>query len=309
MAQVSPSSLGKRSTAEEASAGIDLSGRVAVVTGANGGIGEETARVLALRGAHVIIAGRNKEQGEAVARAINEHVRARGSSGRAEVMRLDLASLQSVRQFADDFNAKNLPLHILVLNAGCWKGKQRETTADGFEATFGTNHLGHFLLANLLEGRLRSSAPARVVVLSSLLHKRGKMDFNNLMLETDYEPRKAYNNSKLANALFAIEFNRRLAGSGVVCNALHPGVIRTGLARNFNQCLVSVYFCLGAWWMKTVPQGAATSVFVATAPAYAARGGLYFGDCKEEEFAPQALDEGDQKRLWEVSERLVGLRR
>jgi NAD(P)-dependent dehydrogenase (short-subunit alcohol dehydrogenase family) len=296
----------KKSTAEEVSAGIDLTGQNAIVTGANTGIGFETARVLALRGAHVIMACRDADKAEAALKRIVASGAA--SEERLEIGDLDLSSLDSVRGFAAGFEGSGRPLHLLINNAGIMIPMRRETQ-DGFEAHFGINHLGHFLLTNLLLGPLRAAGGARVVCVSS-----SAMQFSALTDEfddLDWKARKwsgmrSYGDSKLMNAMFSVELNERFGGEGIVSNALHPGIIGTELGRD------------QPWWMnmvgllmlpvaKSIPQGAATTVLVATSPAYAKRGGLYFGDCQEWKHRPLAKDAAARARLWEKSEALSGL--
>jgi len=297
-----PDKLGRSTTAEQAAKGIDLSAKVAIVTGATSGIGKETARVLAHQGAHVILGCRDVKNAELVAQELIKVTK----NSKVEVIPLDLASLASVRSFAERFKATKLPLHILIDNAGVM-ATPKSLTTDGFELQFGVNHLGHFLLTNLLLEQLRESAPARVVVVSSYLHKNGHINFDDIMSEKSYERWEAYDQSKLANILFARELNRRLAGTGLTVNAVHPGVIPTDLARNINPMAPFLFKYIAAPFMRTIPQGAATSVYVAVNPALANVGGKYFGDCQEETPAAEALNDQVAQRLWDLSEKLVGL--
>jgi NAD(P)-dependent dehydrogenase (short-subunit alcohol dehydrogenase family) len=300
------SPFNKHSSAEDVSEGIDLSGKTAIVTGCNTGIGWETARVLALRGAHVVMACRNQE----TASAARERIIASGIDGdRLELGDLDLASLASVRSFAKSFCDSGRPLHILVNNAGVMI-PMRRTTADGFEHHFGINHLGHFLLSNLLRGPLRAAAGARVVCVSSSAMQFASLtkNFEDLNWEENkWSGVKAYGNSKLMNDMFAMELTRRFQGDGIVANALHPGIIvNTELARDqpWYMLLIGVFVLPVS---KKIPQGAATSVMVATRPEYEDRGGLYFADCVEWKHMPLARDPEACSELWKRSEALTGL--
>jgi NAD(P)-dependent dehydrogenase (short-subunit alcohol dehydrogenase family) len=297
------------STAERVSHGVDLSGKHAIVTGANTGIGLETARVLALRGCSVTMACRNLEKGAGA----RERVVA-GSGGRVEaeqldLMRLDLASLNSVREFAREFLESDRPIHLLINNAGVMLPDRRQTE-DGFEAHFGINHLGHFLLTNLLLERIRASAPARIVNVAS-----DAMQFADLgpeLEDLNWERRRfsgwrSYGSSKLMNALFANELTRRVADCGVVANALHPGMVRTELGRDQPWWMILVGIALLPV-MKGVERGAATTLYVATAPELASRGGLYFADCSPARLPKLAGNRDVEARLWLISEGLTGLR-
>ncbi len=261
-----------------------MRGRVCLVTGASGGIGKATARGLAAMGATVLWAARDRARCE------------------GEVVDLDLASLASVRAAAARVRAAHGRLDVLVCNAGVWS-RQRRTTADGFELTFGVNHLGHFLLVRELEDLLRASAPARVVIVSSNEHRRGRIDWDDLMFERRrYGGPTAYRQSKLANLLHAGALARRLAGSGVTANALHPGVVATALARDYPQPLIKLLNLV----LLSPEEGARTSLHLASAPELAGVTGAWFEKCREVRAAPRALDVSAQDRLWSVSERLVG---
>ena len=298
----------RRSTAEEVTEGVDLRGRTAIVTGANAGLGTETARVLALRGAHVVMACRNEEKAEKARSTIVRESEGKLTDDSFEIQALDLASLDSVRSFASNFIAQDRPLHLLVNNAGIMIPDRLETV-DGFEAHFGTNHLGHFLLTNLLIDLLKSSGPARVVNVSS-----EAMQMSGLTRELDdlnWEQRsfsgwRAYGNSKLMNLLFTRALARRYGDAGISSNALHPGMIRTELARSqrWPFLILGVAFLP---WMKTVEAGAATTAYLATAPEFDRGGGGYFSDCAPARPPKLANDEDVQERLWEISARLTGL--
>lgn len=299
----------KKSTAEDVSAGIDLHGRNIVVTGANTGIGKETARVLALRGAHVTLACRNADKAAAARADILASAPGVIEDDQLECMPLDLGQLESVRTFAGAFNASNRPLHCLVNNAGLMSPTRRKT-ADGFEAQYGTNHLGHFLLTNLLLPSLRKAGGARVVVVASsaMIFSKLSGEFTDLdWLERPYKAMQAYGDSKLMNALFAREFQARHRDEGIVTNFLHPGIIATELGRD-----QTLRFRIMALLMlpvtKTIPQGAATTVLAATADKYGREGGYYLGDCAEWEPAkPLVNDVAARERFWEISARATGL--
>jgi NAD(P)-dependent dehydrogenase (short-subunit alcohol dehydrogenase family) len=301
------SDFNRQTTAEEVSAGIDLTGRHAIVTGANTGIGRETARVLALRGASVTMACRDLEKASVARDAIlasNSQI----GKDQLEVMRLDLGQLDQIRDFARNFLATSRPIHLLINNAGVMLPDRRET-ADGFEAHFGVNHLGHFLLTRLLEERVRASAPARIVNVSS-----DALHFSSLtesLEDLNWESRsfsgwRSYGDSKLMNVLFTNELNRRFASEGVVSNALHPGIVKTELARD------------QPWWMaavgllmlpisKTPEQGAATSVYLATAEEFGRDGAGYFANCARGRVHRLSGNAQLESALWQRSEELVGL--
>eukprot|EP00245_Coleochaete_scutata_P004991 TRINITY_DN18157_c0_g1_i1.p1 TRINITY_DN18157_c0_g1~~TRINITY_DN18157_c0_g1_i1.p1 ORF type:complete len:314 (+),score=50.10 TRINITY_DN18157_c0_g1_i1:394-1335(+) len=309
-------SFGPKSTAEEVTQGIDLFGKVAIVTGGNSGIGAETVRVLALRGAHVIMGCRNLAAGETVKASVIKAI----PSAKVEVMELDLASLASVRAFTNAYKAKNYPLNILINNAAVM-ATPFSTTNDGYELQFQTNHLGHFLLTNELLDILKASAKksgteSRIVNVSSVLHARSYPEgirADNINDPNGYDVFLAYGQSKLANVLHARELSRRLKaeGANVTANSLHPGVIKTGLTRYYaNWWLVGIYYAMMNYTgrLKTIPQGAATQVYVATNPAVAGATGEYFNNCQVEDGSPQSQDPSLALKLWEISEKMVALK-
>ncbi len=277
-----------------------MNGKIAIVTGSNTGIGKETARGLAQRGATVVLACRDAAKAEAARDDIAR------TTGRADVtaIPLDLASAASIRAFAERFRAEHARLDVLVNNAGVWPSA-RVTTAEGFESTFGVNHLGTFLLTRELLPVLRKSAPARVVVLSSALHYRGAMVWDDLQFERrKFSGSTAYNQSKLANVLFTKALARRLDGAGVTVNAVHPGVVATELSREFPRWLVKI----ASLFMLAPAEGAACSLFVATAPELAKVTGEYFEKSRAKKAAAAARDEAAQEKLWTLSEELLGVR-
>lgn len=291
--------FGTRSTAAEVAAGIDLSGRRVIVTGAPSGIGIETARALALTGADVTLAVRNTGAGERVA----ADIAATTGNRNIHVASLDLASRASVAAFAAGWAG---PLHVLVNNAGVM-ALPEQRTQEGWEMQFATNHLGHFALAVGLRAALAADGAARIVSVSLSAHQLSPVVFDDIHFAfRAYDPMLAYGQSKTANVLFAVGATARWAGDGITANALTPGAIATNLQRH-------------AGGMKTPPerrktpeQGAATSVLVATSPLLAGVGGRYFLDCNEAAcvprrtwdmggVAPYALDPGNAERLWEES--------
>ncbi|XP_078688757.1 WW domain-containing oxidoreductase-like isoform X1 [Branchiostoma floridae x Branchiostoma belcheri] len=296
------------STALQVLQGRDLTGRVAVVTGANSGIGFETARSLALHGAHVILACRDKHKANLAAKAI----RAERASVQVDVLQVDLASLRSVKQFADNFRLRELPLHILVLNAGLF-GLPWQLTEDGLESIFQVNHLGQFYLTQLLEDVLVKSAPARVVVVTSESHRF--VELKGLPLTEEWLspsddrvwPMEQYNRTKLCNMLFSQELHRRLSRQGVTSNAVHPGnMISTDLPRNW--WFYRLLFLLVRPFTKSLQQGAATSVYCGTARELEGLGGMYFNNCCRCLPSPDGQNERAAAELWDISERMLKAR-
>jgi NAD(P)-dependent dehydrogenase (short-subunit alcohol dehydrogenase family) len=277
-----------------------LEGKVCIVTGSNTGIGKETARGLAQRGATVVLACRDVAKGE-LARADIERTTGRKD---LDVMRLDLGDTASIRAFAEAFRSKYSRLDVLVNNAGLW-ATSRTTTKDGFETTFGTNHLGTFLLTNELVPLLKASAPSRVVILSSKLHYQGKLDWDDLQFERrSFSGPAAYNLSKLANVLFANALARRLAADRVTVNSVHPGVVATELARAYPKLLVKLFHL----FLLTPAQGAECSLHVATSDECATETGHYYEKSRKKTAAKPALDVDAQERLWALSEKLLAPR-
>ena len=291
-----------------------LDGRTVLITGANTGIGKETARVLADRGARVILACRNMAAAYAAVDCIHKAI---GRSAQLVAMELDLADMQSVRTFAKSFMECEERLDILINNAGVMRCP-KSRTVQGFEMQYGVNHLGHFLLTNLLLPMLRTSgckdAPSRIINVSSLGHKRGKLDFDDLNLvkqaDADYDPRQVYCNSKLMNILFTRELTRRFHQTGdknVVATCLHPGVIFTDLGRHmFKQhsraFMTIIVNPVCRLLLKTPVQGAQTTIHLALSPDAHGDAGKYFADCKAVSCAKAAYDDDAAARLWSVSE-------
>ena len=265
----------------------DLQGKTFLITGANSGIGKATASELAGRGGRVFIAARNEEKTKPVIEELGEN---------AEFLRLDLGDLDSVRECAEKFLALDEPLHCLINNAGV--AGQRGITTSGFELAFGTNHVGHFLLTNLLLDKLKASAPSRIVALSSVAHYSAPgIDFDAVRRKTSITGLPEYAVSKLANLLHAQELARRLDGTGVTTYALHPGAIASNVWRRVPW----PFDAFMKLFMKSNEEGARTSVYCATSPDVANDSGKYYDDCKEKEPSNVATPELGAD-LWEKSE-------
>lgn len=307
--------FGPETTTTEVLEGVDLSGKTAVVTGASAGLGAETARSLARVGAHVVMAVRDADKGRSAAATIKDAV----PDASLELGSVDLASLDSVRAFASWLLERHDRVDLLINNAGvmaCPLGR----TAEGFEMQLGTNHLGHFVLTNEIAPALLAAAPARVVNLSSRGHQRSDIHWDDPHYrQRPYDKWEAYGQSKTANCLFSVEFDRRFAGRGVHAYAVHPGVIMTELARHLTRedldDLASRSPSGAPMQFKPVEAGAATTVWAATSPDLDDVGGVYLEDCGVSTevtepgspggHAAWALDPASAKRLWEWSEEEV----
>jgi retinol dehydrogenase-12 len=278
-----------------------LAGRTCIVTGASSGVGEATALELARRGARVLMVCRHPERGERARGAI-----ARSSGNPAvELLLADLASQAAIRRLATEIRARAPALHVLVNNAGV-VNLRRTITPDGLETTFAVNHLAYFLLTALLRDRLVASAPARIVNVASEGHRFGRLDFDDLQSERSYRWWRAYGTSKLANLLFTFELARRLEGSGVTANGLHPGAVASRLGHN-NGRLATVATALLKPLFLPPAQGAATSVWAASSPDLEGVSGRYFVRQREARPSAAARDEATARRLWDASCRLTGL--
>uniref|UniRef100_A0A667WP84 Dehydrogenase/reductase (SDR family) member 13b.1 n=1 Tax=Myripristis murdjan TaxID=586833 RepID=A0A667WP84_9TELE len=295
-----------------------LHGKTVIVTGKKGpvgvmwrcsntGIGKTTAIDLAKRGARVILACRSQQRGEA---ALAEVKRESGSS-QVVFMQLDLASLKSVRDFAETFLRTEPRLDLLINNAGIYmQGK----TKDGLGLMFGVNHIGHFLLTNLLLDRLKECGPSRVINVASVGHNFGIIDFNCLNThkalgqgDSFYDVLKIYCNSKLCNVLFTHELAKRLQGTKVTCYSLHPGAINSELARNTSSLFQVLLIPITAFFFKNTVQGAQTTLHCALQEGLEPLSGRYFSNCTARNLYPKAKDDVAAKKLWELSERLSGL--
>lgn len=290
----------------------DQTGKTVLITGANSGIGYQAALELARRGAHVLLGCRSLDKGTAARERILKAV----PIARVDVVLLDMASLASIRGFAGEFVASGQPLDILINNAGVMALPGRQQTPDGFELQFGTNHLGHFALTGLLMPALLRAPAPRVVTVASLAHRNGKLDWDNLQSERTYSPWGAYNNSKLANILFARELDRRAkeSGSRLLSLPVHPGISSTNIANAGTDLKSTIMRVLGPMLVQTDAMGALPTLYAATAPDL--RGGDYigpngFGETRGYPAVvtprPQALDEPTGRRLWTVSEQLTGV--
>lgn len=279
-----------------------MRGRVCLVTGATSGIGLVTARALAAQGATVVMTARDATRGEETVQRFRQET----GNPRVNFLLADLSSQQQVRRLAELFQASYPALHVLVNNAG-GIFMRRMRTVDGFEMTFGLNHLAPFLLTNLLLEQLKASAPARVITVSSMAHQGARIHFDDLMYShTPYRAMGAYGQSKLANAMFAYELARRLAGTGVTSNSLHPGLVATGFAKN-NGPLYRYGMLLVRPFSIGPEQGARTSIYLAASPEAEGATGEYFVKRKPAKSSKESYDEQAQRRLWEVSETLTGL--
>jgi NAD(P)-dependent dehydrogenase (short-subunit alcohol dehydrogenase family) len=270
-----------------------------IISGASSGIGKQTAIELAKRGAHVVMVCRSRERGEAA----REDIRAASGSETIDLMLCDMAGLGSIRAFADEYHAKYDRLDVLVNNAGAMFGK-RELTADGYEMTFAVNHLAYFLVTNLLLDVLRASAPARIVSVASAGHRMGWLDFDNLQGEKMYQRYVAYGTSKLCNIMFTYELARRLEGTGVTANCLHPGAVGSNFGAGSGALFESI-MKLGKPLLMSSEDGARTSIYLASSPDVDGVTGKYFTKCKPVRSSRKSYDRAAQARLWELSEALT----
>ncbi|XP_047330267.1 short-chain dehydrogenase TIC 32 B, chloroplastic-like [Impatiens glandulifera] len=303
------SGFGSSSTAEDVTEGIDATNLTAIITGGASGIGFETARVLALRKAHVIIAARNLKAGEEA----KENILKENESARVDVLKLDLCSMKSIRDFVNEFNNLNLPLNLLINNAGVMFCPF-QLSEDGIELQFATNHIGHFLLTDLLLDKMKETAKTsgiegRIVNLSSVAHlhtyEEG-IQFDKINDQLVYSDKKAYGQSKLANILHSNELSRRLQdeGANIIVNSVHPGLIMTNLMRHSAFLMRFLHMFTYILW-KNVQQGAATTCYVALHPKVKGTTGKYFVDCNKYRPSEFATDEKLAKKLWEFSSMLI----
>lgn len=282
---------------------IDMSGKTILITGATSGIGKAAAFDLAKMGAEIVVVGRNPEKTAQVIKQIQE------DSGNTAVSGLiaDLSSMAQVRQLAQETKQKHPRLHILINNAGGIFAN-RLVTADGYEYTFALNHLAYFLLTNLLMDQLVASAPARIINVSSRAHEGTGLNFDDLQNEQHYSygGYRVYAQSKLANLLFTYELARRMAGTGVTVNAVHPGAVATGFGVN-NKGAMRFGMRIFHQFSLTPEQGADTLVYLASSPDLEGITGKYWANRTITRSSPQSYDEAAQKRLWLVSAQLAGV--
>jgi retinol dehydrogenase 14 len=278
-----------------------MAGKTVLVTGATRGIGKATALGLAAMSAHLAITGRDRGRTEAAAGEIRA-----ASGGQVDALVADLSSQSEVRRLADEVHQSLARIDVLVNNAGGY-WNTRHVTVDGVEHTFAVNHLAPFLLTNLLLDRLKQSAPARVVTVSSHAHAEGRIDFDDLQGERSYSGARAYNQSKLANVLFTYELANKLQATPVTANALHPGVVNTSFGAEDPGGVQRLFVPFMRPFMKTPAQGAATSIHLASAPDLEQVTGRYFVNSKPKRSSQRSYDQATAARLWQVSADLVGL--
>ncbi|CAH0550128.1 unnamed protein product [Brassicogethes aeneus] len=281
--------------------------KVVIITGANTGIGKETARELAKRKAKVYMACRDLKRCEAAREDIvldtkNKYVYCR---------KCDLASLDSIREFVDVFKKEQDRLDVLINNAGVMRTPKDSKTKEGFEMQLGVNHMGHFLLTNLLLDTLKKSTPSRIVNVSSVAHKRGKINKEDLNSEKNYDPAVAYSQSKLANVLFTRELAKRLEGTGVTVNSVHPGIVDTKIIRHmgfFNSWTATIFLKPFVWpFIKGPTQACQTPVYLAISPEVEKVTGKYFCNYEQEQVSEAGQDDKTAKWLWLVSEKWTRL--
>ena len=312
--------FGAETTTDAVLEGIDLSGKLVVITGGASGLGQETARAMAAKGAEIVIPVRDTAKGEEAAAAIKDSV----PDAKIELMQCDLGSMDSVRAFVEAFLAKHDRIDLLINNAGVMACPYGET-ADGLEMQFGTNHIGHFLLTNLLMPAVLKAGEAggaRIVNLSSRGHHRDEVHFDDVNFDNrEYEKWAAYGQAKTANVQFSVGLEKRLADKGVHSYAVHPGGIVTNLGRHLNEQDVAELMARmketagDGPTLKAVEAGAATTCYAATAPELEGRGGVYLEDCHVAEVDDNdpsgsvrsyAVDPVKSEKLWTVSEEIVG---
>jgi NAD(P)-dependent dehydrogenase (short-subunit alcohol dehydrogenase family) len=299
------SKFDKKSTAEEVTEGIDLTGKTVLITGCNSGLGFETMRVMMLRGAHVLGLARDKAK---AAEAIAQVAAMPGIKGKGTPFACELQDFANVAAAADEVNKLEVPIDVLITNAGIMALQQLEQV-NGIEKHFVVNHLGHFILVNRLMEKVKAAPQGRFVTVSSMGYRwapESGIEFDNLDGKRDYTPNKMYGQSKLANGLMSLELAKRLQGTTTTANSIHPGIINTNLGRHFPWYVRVMAGLIGWTFMKTVEEGAATQSYVATAPALSTTSGLYFEDCNP--VIPQTAamqDKALAEKLWAVSEEMV----
>lgn len=278
-----------------------LAGQTALVIGATSGIGKAIAVGLGRMGAEVAITAREEAKGKA---ALAE-IQLDAPGAKLQLFLCNFGSLGSIRALAAEVGRRLPKLQILVNNAGSMN-QFRKTSADGLELTFAANHLGYFLLTNLLLPKLEASAPARIISTASAAHRAGKVDFDDLQSEKGYSAFRVYGTSKLENILFTRELARRLEGRGVTANCFHPGAVRSGFGRN-DPGFISFLISLGGPFLRTPEKAAETALYLASAPELANVSGRYFANVAEAKPSRAAQNDGDARKLWDMSEKIAGL--
>jgi NAD(P)-dependent dehydrogenase (short-subunit alcohol dehydrogenase family) len=287
-----------------------MHGKTCIVTGASSGIGKETARALARDGAHVVMVSRDLRRGEAA----RQDVQRSAGHDRVDLLLADLSSQASIREVASDILARYENIDVMVNNAGAMY-TARSLTVDGIERTFATNHLAYMLLTHLLLDRIKAStragSAARIVNVSSRAHERASMNFDDLQFERGFSVRYVYGHSKLANVLYTYELARRLEGTGVTANCLHPGVVRTGFGKNNTSdalgLIVNGGIRIAGLFFIGAQKGAETSVYLASSPEVEGVTGKYFAQSRERQSSAASHDRDAARRLWEISEKMCGI--
>ncbi len=277
---------------------MDLKDKVCLITGATSGIGKATAKELASQGAILVLPIRDAMKGDALRDEIMEQT----PNARLDFMHCDLASFESIRSFVKAFKKKYKNLHILINNAGVWETKRNESK-DGIERNFAVNHLAPFLLTNLLIDTLKSSAPARIITVSSEAHRQGDIYFDDLEFKKKFSSLKAYSQSKLANILFTKKLSQKLKGSGVTANCLHPGVVASNLFEKMPKVITAIMKI----FMISTEKGAQTTIYLATSEEVKTISGEYFSKSRRKKPSSVALRQDIADRLWQISEKYVGI--
>ncbi|MBC8100347.1 MAG: SDR family oxidoreductase [Armatimonadetes bacterium] len=278
-----------------------MQGKICMITGANSGIGYETALALAKMGAHVVMVSRNRTKGEAA----QSTIKTQSGNPSVDLLIADFSVQQSIHDLAAAFKAKYNRLDVLVNNAGGAVGK-RQLTAEGYEMNFAVNHLGYFLLTNLLLDLLKASAPARIVNVTSSAQAFGKINFDDLMLEKNFRTAYAYSQSKAANIIFTYELAKRLAGTGVTANSVHPGAVRTNFGSTSDGFL-GIFVVVARPFELSPEQGAQTLIYLASSPEVEGVTGKYYHKKRTLKSNSQTYDPAVQQRLWQVSEQLTNI--
>jgi len=277
-----------------------MQGKTVLITGATSGIGKETAAALVGMGARVVMINRNPPKAEEIAAEIRQ-----AGNGSVELLKGDMSSFASIREAASEALERFPRIDVFISNAGVFRARRHET-ADGLEEVFGVNHLAPFLLTNLLLDRLKASAPSRIVIVASEAHRGAMLNFDDLLLERRFGAWRSYSRSKLANIMFTYALARRLAGSGVTANSLHPGFVATRLGSGNKIPIRPVYLLLKPFTISP-KKGAETSVFLATSPDVEGVSGKYFDQKRESRSSLVSQDEDAQELLWDMSAKLTGL--